>query len=106
MATFRDSHSPPLPEPVAARSLSPPPIKLERKKPDALSLSPQRQDPSPQRQDPSPLSLSPVLTPMGPGTDELDTIWEPANQLSLSLAAQHDSSALSPQHLELLLLIQ
>ena len=91
MADFRDSYSPPLPEPVSSRSLSPPPVILERKKPDVLSLSPQRQEAA---------TPSPVQTPMGPGTEELDTIWEPASQLSLSLAAQHDMTSLSPQHLE------
>ena len=64
---------------------------LKRKMPDVFPLSPQRPDTA---------FVSPVLTPMGPETDKLDTIWELTSQLSLSLAAQHDMTSLSPQHLE------
>ncbi|KAI6646084.1 hypothetical protein LOD99_9532 [Oopsacas minuta] len=94
MSDSRNKHSPPLPELNRTRSLSPPAVKLERKKPDALNLSPQRNEPA---------TPSPVLTPIGPGTDELDTIWEPSNTLTLSLSPEHDMTALSPQHLEQIL---
>ena len=90
---FRDSHSLPLPEPVAARSLSRPPVKLERKMQGVFSLSPQGHAPSS-------LCQTPVLTSMGPGRKVLNIIWEPANQLPPSLTAQHDSIAPILQYLE------
>ena len=55
---------------------------------------------SPQRHAPSSLSQTPFLTPMGHDREELNIIWEPANQLPLFPTAQHDSIATIPQYLE------
>ena len=41
-----------------------------------------------------------ILDPIGPDTEALYVVWEPANQLFLALAAQHDSTAPNPEHLD------